>query len=104
MKRTIDPAAKTSEKRKQENTGTGMECGERGEWRNDILWGVSIPGNVLKHFWECPKTFLGMSLNIPGNVAKHSGECRDTFWGIPPNIPGSVLKHFGKCRQTNFNS
>ena len=45
----------------------GMERGERGQGY--------IPGNVAKHFRECPEKFRGMSPNISWNVLKHSAEC-----------------------------
>ena len=64
-------------------------------------WGECyIPGNVAKHFGECPQTIRGMSSNISGMSSKHAGECRKTFWGMSPNIPGNVVKHAGECRQT----
>ena len=63
---------------KTRNTGPGTECGEREEYGE-----CYIPGNIAKHFGECPQTFRGMSSNIPGNVTKHSGEYHQRFHGMP---------------------
>ena len=60
----------------------------------------NIPGNVAKHFRECPQTLRGISSNIPGNFSNHSGERRQTFRGMSSNIPGNVVKHFRECLQT----
>ena len=72
---------------KTRNTGTVNEMrGTRG------IGECYIPGNVAKHFGECPKIFRGMSPNIPGNAAKHSEKCRQIFRGMSPSIPGNVLE------------
>ena len=79
---------------KTRNTGPGMECGEREEYGE-----CYIPGNIAKHFGECPQTFRGMSSNTPENVLKHSGECPQTFREMSQNIPGNIIKDSTECPQ-----
>ena len=78
----------------QEYKNRERNAGNAGNRGDVIFQGMlaNIPGNAVKHSWECHQTFHRMLRNILENVLKHSGICCQTFRGMLLKIPQNAHK------------